>query len=85
MTAGNTSFAQSSSLLRVPLVPNTPGCEHEVMLLLVSDMYRFCSDSWQEAENPWLQHSPPHLTRLETVRIPGGVKESLALCISMSK
>lgn len=71
MTAGNTSFAQSSSLC-VPLVPNTPGCEHEVMLLLGSDMYRFCSNPWQEAENPWLQCSPPHLTGLELSGFQGG-------------
>lgn len=46
------ALRQSSSILHMLSVPNTPGYEHEVMLVLVSHMYRFCSDLWQKAKKP---------------------------------
>lgn len=46
------ALRQSSRILHLLSVPNTPGYEHEAMLVLVSHMYRFCSDLWQKAKKP---------------------------------
>lgn len=46
------ALRESSSLLCMLSVPNTPGYEHEVTLVLVRHMYRVCSDLWQDAKKP---------------------------------
>lgn len=46
------ALRESSSLLCMLSVPNTPGYEHEVTLVLVRHMYRVCSDLWQDTKKP---------------------------------